>query len=174
MDQQTHEKGRALGRSFLVRGTRPYLTADMRELLELFQAHGVEYVLVGGFAVNYYGYVRTTQDIDILILPSAENAERVTAALDAFGFGGAGIPRRLFEREGSAVHLGVEPNRIDLLTRLVGVSLDEVFARRNTVALDNIQVNIISLQMLIKTKQASDRARDRADAEELSKINDSM
>jgi len=52
-------------------------TADMKELLGLFQTHRVEYVLVGGFAVNYYGYVRTTQDIDFLVFPSPENAERI-------------------------------------------------------------------------------------------------
>ena len=56
-------------------------TADMKDLLRLFDEHEVEYVLVGGFAVNYYGYVRTTQDIDLLVFPAPENARRIKTAL---------------------------------------------------------------------------------------------
>ncbi len=72
-------------------------TTDMRDLLRLFGQHDVEYVMVGGFAVNFYGYVRATQDIDLLVFPSPENARRVMAALSDFGFGSAGISATLFE-----------------------------------------------------------------------------
>lgn len=95
-----------------------FFSKDMKELLSLFEAHDVGYVLVGGFAVNFYGYIRMTQDIDILLFPSKENAAKVNKSLEEFGFGDAGIPQEYFEKEGSAIHLGVEPNRIDLLTRL--------------------------------------------------------
>ena len=98
------------------------LTDDMVEFLGLIYKYGVEFVLVGGHAVNYYGYVRTTQDIDLLIYPSSNNAQRMMAALGDFGFGDAGIPASLFETTGSAIHLGNEPNRIDLLTTLKGTS----------------------------------------------------
>jgi predicted nucleotidyltransferase len=146
-----------------------FFSGDMRELIEIFEKHGVEYVLIGGFAVNFYGYVRTTQDIDLLIYPSLENAEAVMAALLEFGFGGAGIPKECFEREGSAVHLGVEPNRIDLLTCIQGVENSRIFKNMKRVELGSVEVNIISLEDLIESKQSSDRARDRADAEELLK-----
>ena len=58
----------------------------------------MKYVLVGGYAVNYYGYVRTTQDIDFLIYPTKENAKNMMAALAEFGFGKAGIPKDFFQR----------------------------------------------------------------------------
>ncbi len=146
-------------------------TADMKDLLRLFDEHNVECVLVGGFAVNYYGYVRTTQDIDLLVFPSPANSGRIMAALADFGFGTAGIPQSLFEHEGSAVHLGTEPNRIDLLTSLRGVANQGVFEAAQRIQLEGVAVKIISLRHLVEAKRNSDRARDRADVEELLKIN---
>jgi len=146
-------------------------SADMKELLRLFEEHGVRYTLVGGHAVNYYGYVRTTQDMDLLVSPTAGNAQRIMGALIAFGFGRAGIPQELFERDGGAVHLGVEPNRIDILTSLKGVSNTRIFKRSEVVEVDGIAVNIISLDDLLQVKRCSDRPRDLADADELAKIN---
>ncbi len=146
------------------------LTDDMKELLALFRRHGVQYAVVGGFAVNYYGYVRTTQDIDVLINPTLENADRVMNALTEFGFGGAGIPREILEHGGGAVHLGVEPNRIDILTSLKGVSNRVIFDGIRTVEIDGQEVMIISREHLVQAKTASDRPRDLADADELSKI----
>lgn len=150
----------------------PVFTADMRELLRLFEEHGVEHVLVGGFAVNYYGYVRATQDIDILVYPSVENAQRTMRALSDFGFGAAGIPQECFEHAGTAVHLGTEPNRIDLLTKLKGVSNSMIFSGAQRVELGEVSVNIISLEHLVEAKRSSDRPRDLADADELLKINE--
>lgn len=69
----------------------------MKDLISLFHKHDVAYALVGGYAVNYYGYTRMTQDIDFLLLPSKENAENVMNALEEFGFGNAGIQQELFE-----------------------------------------------------------------------------
>jgi predicted nucleotidyltransferase len=146
-------------------------SADMKTLLDLFGRSGVRYTLVGGHAVNYYGYVRTTQDMDLLVLPTTENAERVMEALTAFGFGGAGIPRALFERDQGAVHLGVEPNRIDILTSLKGVDTTTIIDGAETVEIDGVAVSIISLEDLLRVKRLSDRPRDLADAAELAKIN---
>jgi hypothetical protein len=145
-------------------------TQDMKELIEAFENNGVQYVLVGGYAVNYYGYVRSTQDIDFLVMPSPENARNVMKALAEFGFGGAGIPQEYFEREGTAVHLGVEPNRIDLLTHLKGVSNDTVFRNKQRVELSGILLNIIAYSDLLAAKRHSERPRDLADVDELEKI----
>ena len=146
-------------------------SADMRALLRLFEEHGVQFTLVGGHAVNFYGYVRTTQDMDLLVSPTADNAQRIMGALTEFGFGGAGIPQELFERDGGAVHLGVEPNRIDILTSLKGVSNTKIFSGSEVVEVDGVTVNIISLDDLLQVKRCSDRPRDLADADELAKIN---
>ena len=142
---------------------------DMKELIELFERFHVEYALVGGFAVNYYGYVRTTQDIDLLINPSQKNAERIVGALAVFGFGNAEIPQDYFERAGSAIHLGVEPNRIDILTHLVSVSNEQIFSHIKKVSVEGILIPIISRDDLIEVKRKSERFKDKADAEELEK-----
>lgn len=151
---------------------RVFFSPDMRDLIVLFESHAVEYLIVGGFAVNYYGYLRMTQDLDFLIRPSKENADRVMAALREFGFGDAGIPRELFEREASAIHLGSEPNRIDLLTRLEGVDIVAVFTRAERAEIDGLEVSIIALHDLLTAKRNSSRARDHADVEELLRVRD--
>ena len=119
-------------------------TQDMKDLIEAFERNRVQYVLVGGYAVNYYGYVRSTQDIDFLVMPSPENAQNLMKALSEFGFGDAGIRQEYFEREGTAVHLGFEPNRIDLLTRLRGISNETVFRNSKRVDLVGVLLNIIA------------------------------
>jgi predicted nucleotidyltransferase len=146
-------------------------TQDMKDLIEAFEKYEVQYVLVGGHAVNYYGYVRSTQDIDFLVMPSQENAQNIMKALSEFGFGSAGIPQEYFEREGTAVHLGVEPNRIDLLTHLKGISYETVFKNRERVILDGITLNIIAYSDLLAAKRHSERPRDLADVDELEKTN---
>lgn len=145
------------------------LTQDMKEFIELLEKYQVEYVVVGGFAVNHYGYVRTTQDIDMLIFPSEKNAQKMLETLEEFGFGSAGITRDCFETAGTAVHLGVEPNRIDLLTNLKGVSNEEIFKKKKRAKYGKISLNIISLNDLLECKRCSDRPKDLADADELEK-----
>ncbi|NLW30994.1 MAG: nucleotidyltransferase family protein [Fibrobacter sp.] len=147
-----------------------FFSEDMKELLCLFEKNKVKYVIVGGFAVNFYGYVRMTQDIDLLVVPSKENAEKVMLSLAEFGFGEAGIQEEYFQKEGSAIHLGVEPNRIDLLTHLKGPSNDQIYSNSQVVKIDGIDVRMISLSDLLESKRKSDRLRDQADAEELEQL----
>ena len=146
-----------------------FLSSDMKDLIELFHKHNIRYALVGGFAVNFYGYVRTTQDIDFLIYPSQENAEKMMKALSEFGFGKAGIPKEYFMKEAAAIHIGSEPNRIDFLTSLKGLDNDTIFGNLKCVKIENIPVKIISLADLIHVKKSSERLKDKADAEELEK-----
>jgi len=146
-----------------------FLSSDMRDLIKIFHGKNVAYALVGGFAVNYYGYVRTTQDIDFLIYPSQDNADRMMEALSIFGFGEAGIPKEYFTKEGAAIHIGVEPNRIDFLTSLKGLDNDTIFKNLQDAKIEGISIKIISLADLIKVKKYSERLKDKADAEELEK-----
>jgi len=147
-----------------------FLSPDMKNLIDIFHKNGVRYALVGGFAVNYYGYIRTTQDIDFLIYPSLENAARMMKALSAFGFGKAGIPLEYFAKEGAAVHIGSEPNRIDFLTSLKGVNNNIIFSDLQDAEIQGVTVKIISLADLIQVKKLSKRLKDKADAEELENI----
>lgn len=146
------------------------LTKDMRDFIALLIKHKVEYILVGGFAVICHGYVRTTQDIDFFIYPSEENAENMMRALIEFGFGNAGIPKDCFMKEGTAIHLGVEPNRIDLITCLHKINTETVFQNMQQIEYQGATINIISKQDLIAAKKAAGRAKDLADVEELEKI----
>lgn len=147
-----------------------FFSDDMKDLIQLFKEHDVKYVLVGGFAVNYYGYVRTTQDIDFLLYPSVKNSKKIMAALQDFGFGKAGISQNFFEEPGNVLHLGAEPNRIDLLTHVIGLGNDQIFSNIQKIKIDDIEVNIISYKDLLEVKRNSNRLRDNADAEELEKI----
>lgn len=67
------------------------LTNDSREFIESFNSHGVDYVIVGAYAVAFHGRPRFTDDIDLLVGTSSENAARIVAALEAFGFGSLGL-----------------------------------------------------------------------------------
>jgi len=64
---------------------------DFRDLLELFSAHAVEYVIVGGYALAFHGAPRFTADLDILVKGSPENAQRILSALAEFGFKSVGL-----------------------------------------------------------------------------------
>ena len=145
------------------------LTKDMKDLLALLAREKVRYVMVGGLAVNFYGYVRSTQDIDILIFPSPVNAQRMMKVLNAFGFGKAGISKELFEKEKAAIHLGVEPNRIDLLTSLKEISNTDIFRNAKRVVYSGISMRMISYKDLLACKKRSGRAKDQADIEVLEK-----
>ncbi len=145
-------------------------TQDMKDLIEIMEQHEVEYAMVGGFAVNFYGYIRTTQDVDVLVNPSLKNARKMVNALEEFGFGSGGVPTEYFETEGTAIHLGVEPNRIDLLTNLRGISNKEIFQKKQRVKFEDIFLNIISLEDLLVCKKKSDRLKDLADADELERM----
>ncbi len=170
MDASAHGQGGCVGRNVLGRVAAMLFTQDMRDFVRTLEKHGVDYLLIGGFAVNYYGYVRTTQDMDFLILPTVENASRMMRALTEFGFGAAGIPREAFEREGTAIHLGIEPNRIDLLTHLKGLPNERVFAAGREIEFNGLHLRIIDLLDLIQCKKNSARLKDLADAEELEQI----
>lgn len=150
------------------------LSKDMKDLLEIFERRGVDYAIVGGFAVVFYGYPRHTRELDLLIFPSKENASRVMDALEEFGFGSAGIPKEFFERRASAIHLGAEPNqpnRIDLLTKLEGLDDESVRRGLQQTEFDGCPVRLIGLRELLEAKRNSGRAKDLADVEELKRAN---
>jgi len=146
------------------------LTKDMQELTAIFEKHGVDYALVGGGAVIFYGYARTTQDIDFLLNPSAKNLPRILDALEEFGFPPSEELQKFFSTTGNALHLGIEPNRIDLLTSLAGIENEQVFANIQHVEMEGWSLRVISLNDLLQAKRKSNRLKDLADAEELEKI----
>ncbi len=144
-----------------------HLPPDFKEFLKLLNAHQVEYLLIGGYAVGYHGYPRATVDMDIWIALQPANAERIVAVLKEFGFDLPELSPELFLKEWQIIRLGVPPVRIELATTVSGVNFNECYAERLTDTLDGVKVNLISLRHLKINKKASGRHQDLADLENL-------
>jgi hypothetical protein len=142
------------------------LPKDFKEFIELLNNNKVRYLIIGGYAVVYHGYVRSTNDIDIWIDISEANIERLLSALDEFGFSALDFKKTDF-MPNQIIQLGYPPNRIDIITSPAGVSFDECYASKEQVELEMISVNFIDLKNLLKSKKAANRTRDLADIEEL-------
>lgn len=144
------------------------LPPDFREFFQLLNANQVEYLLVGGYAVGLYGYPRPTADVDVWIATSPDNANRVLAALKAFGFGaGTGASLDLLTCPGKVIRMGIPPLRIEIQTEISGVQFEECYARRLIKELDGIPVPIISIEDLKRNKRAAGRHKDLADLDNL-------
>jgi hypothetical protein len=141
------------------------LPPDFREFLQLLNSHKVEYLLIGGYAVGFYGYPRATADMDVWVSTIAENVERVISTLEEFGF--AGVTVDLFRKEKQVIRMGVPPLRIEVLTGISGVEFEECYAKRAVAMLDGVEVNLISLEHLKQNKKASGRHKDLNDLEHL-------
>jgi len=144
-----------------------HLPPDFKEFLKLLNAHKVEYLLIGGYAVGYHGYPRATADMDIWIAMNPANADRVVTVLKEFGFDLPELSPQLFLKEWQIIRLGAPPVRIELATTVSGVNFCECYAQRLVNVLDGVQVNLISLEHLKLNKKASGRHQDLADLENL-------
>jgi predicted nucleotidyltransferase len=142
------------------------LPPDFKEFLKLLNSSKVEYLVVGGYAVNYYGFSRATADLDIWIAISPKNAELVGEAVRTFGFKEAASD--LFLQPRKIIRLGVPPVRLEILTSISGVDFPECYTRRVEVDLDGVATSFIHHDDLIRNKQASGRLKDRLDLEQLS------
>jgi len=139
------------------------LNADLREFLGLLNDRGVEYVIVGAHCLAFHAEPRYTGDLDIFIRPTPENAARIVETLREFGFGDSGADVNAFTEPEQVIQLGRVPNRIDLLTSLSGVDVEESFATKVPAELDGIPVFVLSKQLLVKNKRATGRPQDIAD-----------
>jgi hypothetical protein len=139
------------------------MNRDFVEMLAALSAAGVEFLVVGAYAMAAHGLPRATGDIDIWVRPARPNAERVMQALQAFGAPSFGLTIEDLLRPDTVFQIGVAPSRIDILTGITGVSFDEAWPRRLTVHIDEQPVPVIGLAALMRNKEATGRAKDRAD-----------
>jgi hypothetical protein len=149
------------------------LLPEFRQLLLLLKKHHVDFMVIGGYAVIYYGYSRTTTDIDILLKPDNGNRTKLVAALTEFGISLKSI-NKLKEIDFTGIQLfyfGNKPRRIDFLTMINGVSFAEADAQVNHFMLEKQKIPVIPYQYLILSKFSTDRIQDKADIEMLQKIN---
>lgn len=140
---------------------------DFKEFLKLLNENDAEYLLIGGYAVGYYGYPRPTGDMDVWIKISADNAEKVLKSLEQFGFTSPELTKDLFLQDKRIVRMGVPPFRLEVSTYIDGVEFDECFAEKEIVEFDEVSVNLISLRQLKINKRASGRYKDLNDLENL-------
>jgi len=140
---------------------------DFKELLVLLNSHHVEYILVGAYALAFYGAPRFTGDLDVFVKPDPENAERLMAAMEDFGFGSVGLSRDDFEKADQVIQLGVPPVRIDLITGISGVSWSAADADAVHADLSGVPVRFISRDHFLINKRAAGRKKDLADIEAL-------
>lgn len=138
---------------------------DFRELLELFNKHKVEYLIVGSYALAHYGAPRYTGDIDLYVKPEKNNAERILSALADFGFGSLQLAVEDFCVTGRVIQLGNPPLRIDMITSISGVTWDETWKGRVRGNYGDLPVFFIGQAEYIKNKKASGRKKDIADLE---------
>ena len=124
-------------------------------------------MLVGGYAVGFHGYARTTGDIDVWVRQSPENAARLVTALRAFGFDVPDLAPSLFLVDGRIVRMGLPPNRVEVMTSVSGLTFESAWERRETSDWDGLAVPVLGLSDLRANKAASGRAKDLADLEEL-------
>lgn len=140
-----------------------HVPGDFKEFLKLLGARDIEYLLVGGYAVSFHGYPRTTGDLDIWIRVSPENAVRLRDALIEFGFSGSDVNEQLFLDPDGIIRMGVPPLRIEILTAVSGLEFDAAYSRRLIRTTDGVAFNLISLDDLKTNKRAAGRHKDLDD-----------
>lgn len=145
------------------------LPDDFRDILIELADAGVEFVVVGGYAVAVHGHSRATKDIDIFVRADPANADRVYRALAAFG---APLPAfhvtaSDFAEEGNVLQLGVPPLRIDVITRASGITFDEASVDAVYLDVAGRRVPVIGLAALLQNKRSTGRLQDLADVEAL-------
>lgn len=149
-------------------------TDEHQQLLSALVNNNVEFMLVGGYAVIHYGYDRSTGDMDIWLNTGNKNRDKLIEALKDFGV----IEENLtilkemdFTNPVRVFYFGKEPRRIEFITLIANVDFEEAIQQVNHINLENVKVPVIHYNHLIFSKLTSDRLKDKADIEELQRIN---
>ena len=140
---------------------------DFREFLRLLHEHDVECVVLGGYAVAYHGYVRNTQDLDILFRNDEHSVMRLLEVLTAFGFPRGTVDAATLAEPWNAIRIGLPPVRIELFNHVSGPSFEEIWESKVRGHYGDVPVYYIGRDELIRNKTASGRPRDMADVAEL-------
>lgn len=136
---------------------------DFEELLKSFNRNKVKYCIVGAYAVAFHAQPRYTKDMDILIEPKKDNAQRIIKSLYEFGFKSLSFKENDFIQKGKIIQLGYEPVRIDLLTSIEGYDFEGVWKNRVVGSYGKEKAFFIGLKDLIRNKKISHRKQDSVD-----------
>jgi hypothetical protein len=139
------------------------LNIDYKEMLQLLIEEGVDFILVGAYALGVHGYPRATGDIDIWVKTNRKNSKKLYAVLTRFGAPIDQIKMSDFATEGIIYQIGVIPRRIDITTQIDGVTYEEADKDRMIVEVEGLKLPVLSLEKLIKNKMATGREKDKLD-----------
>ena len=145
------------------------LNQDFLDVLTVFTEEDVEYMVVGGWAIAFYGYVRGTGDFDIWIRASDENARRTWQALSKFGAPLRGVVVNDFNTPRTVYEMGLPPNRIDVINEIQGVEFDQAWPHRTWIELKDLRFPLIGKKDLLENKKAMNRPKDQGDISWLEK-----
>lgn len=140
---------------------------DYKELLKTLNKHEVRYLIVGAYAVTHYTEPRYTKDLDLWAESEIKNAGRLYEALKKFGAPLKNITVKDFTNKNLVYQIGVEPVRIDVIMGLSGIDFRAAWKHKKTANFENIKVNIIGINELIRSKRETKRPMDAADIENL-------
>jgi len=142
----------------------PMLNDDYKEMLQLLKSNDVKFLVVGAYAMGAYGYPRATGDMDIWIMASGENSQKVFNALREFGAPLVQINEAAFASRDIIFQIGVAPRRIDIITSIDGVEFEQAWQHKVEIDIDGLNVPFISKSDLIKNKESTGRDKDVLDA----------
>ena len=147
------------------------LAQDFEDFVKLLNLHGVEYMVVGGYALAFHGKPRHTGDLDIWISISEKNAVRILRVLKEFGLSSMDFKKEDFLKPGYMSQIGYPPLRIDILNSIDGVEFKDAIQNMLRLEIENdFTINYIGLNDFVKNKQASGRSQDLADIQEIQKL----
>lgn len=143
------------------------LEPDFSEFCSLLNAHRVEFVIVGAYALAFHGAPRYTGDIDFLVRPTEDTGQRLLDAIAAFGFPTAPVTPHDIVIGRKVIQMGVPPVQIHVMSAIDGVTWDEVWAGREQGRLGDLDVQFIGQAEFLKNKKAAGREKDLADIDAL-------
>lgn len=145
------------------------LNEDFSDFLKALELAGVQYMLVGGYAVIFHGYNRTTGNLDIWVNPNTDNYEKLKKAFGIFGMSLFDmIPEKFLDSENYDVFtFGRPPVCIEILTRVKGLDFKNAYNNSTIRNFDGNEVRIIDVRDLIAAKKAANRPKDLDDLEHI-------
>jgi len=148
------------------------LPPDWSEFIELLSTHGVRFLIVGAHALAAHGRPRATQDLDVFVEATEENARRLGGALRAFGFPALADACDQFAKTDRMATLGSPPLQIDIVNHITGVSFEEAWQGRMTARFGTHEIGFLGRREFLMNKRAAGRPKDLADIALLEEIDE--
>ena len=141
------------------------LNKNYKDILLILSENKVKFMLIGAYAMAAHGFPRSTIDIDLMVMPSPENASLVLTSLESFGAPVHNLSINDLQKEGLIFQIGVAPCRIDILTSIDGLKFEDAYSRSIVIEIEGISIHVLSIPDLIVNKRSTGRIKDMADVE---------